>query len=84
MNNRRNSITINDKTLKELAKEMNYTYDNLWRRYKKYGKVKISNKVCKECQKEFEPYRSNQVFCSKKCSDKYRRISNKFPCLQIK
>ena len=84
INNRRNSIKINGKTLSELADEMNYTYDNMWRRYKKYGKVKISKKVCKECQKEFEPYRSNQVFCSKKCYDKYRRISNKFPCLQNK
>lgn len=82
INNRRNSIKVNGKTLNELANEMNYTYDNLWRRYQKYGDVKIPNKICKECEKEFEPYRNNQRFCSKKCYDKYRKINNKFPCLQ--
>lgn len=82
MNNRRNSIRINGKTLSELAVEMNYTYDNMWLRYKKYGDINIPNKICTGCQNEFEPYRSSQKFCSKKCYDRYRRISNKFPCLQ--
>lgn len=82
MNNRRNSIRINGKTLNELADEMGYTYDNMWLRYKKYGDVKIPDKICKECQRKFEPYRSNQLFCSKKCYDKHKKISNKFPCLQ--
>lgn len=82
MNNRRNSIKVNGKTLKEFANEMNYTYSNLLRRYHKYGDVKIPNKICKGCKKEFEPYRNNQKFCSKKCYDKYRRTSNKFSCLQ--
>lgn len=81
-NNRRNSIRINGKTLNEIAKEMNYTYDNIWRRYKKYGDIKIPNKICKRCQKVFEPYRNNQSYCSKECYEKDRRISNKIPCLQ--
>lgn len=82
VNNRRNSIRVHGKTLQELADEMHYTYDNLWRRYKKYGDVDIPKKSCKECGKIFEPYRSSQKFCSSKCKDKYNKISNKFPCLQ--
>ena len=84
MNNRRNSIIINGKTLVEIAIEMNIKYNTLQKRYQKYGSIKIPVKICKECQKEFEPYRSNQKFCSSKCRDKYRKISNKFPCLQQK
>ena len=82
INNRRNSIKINGKTLGELANEMCYSYDNLWSRYHKYGDVQIKNRICLECQKEFSPYRNNQKFCSKRCGDKYRKISNKIPCLQ--
>lgn len=81
-NNRRNSIRVHGKTLNELADEMHYTYDNLWRRYKKYGNVNIPKKTCKECGKIFEPYRNSQKFCSSKCRDKYKKISNKFPCFQ--
>lgn len=82
MNNRRNSIKVNKKDLNTYAKEMHYTYSNLWRRYKKYGDIKIPKKICEECGKEYEPYRSNQKFCSHKCCNRNKRIKNSFPCFQ--
>ena len=73
MHNRRNSIIINGKTLKEISIELNIKYDTLQNRYKKYGAIEIPKVKCQECHQYFKPYRINQKFCSNKCRKRNSR-----------
>lgn len=33
---------------------------------------KLKVRKCKQCGEPFQPYRANQICCSKKCIDKHR------------
>lgn len=71
--NRRNTVIIDGVPLIEIAINMNIKYDTLWSIYKRYGDIRIPKKKCQECRQDFYPYRSNQKFCSNKCSCRSKR-----------
>lgn len=76
MRNRRNTITIHNKTLGDIAEGSNIKYKTLYKRFKKYGDIQ-KIKTCEECNKEYIVYRINQKFCSNKCRCKNKRKRNK-------
>ena len=60
----------------ESKRKKEYCSEKCYSKYKYYNKKKYLLK-CKNCKKEFNSYRSDLEFCSKKCSTYYRMNKNK-------